>query len=546
MIGVVPKLGIPSPQTVNVKTIPAPWKGVDARIPAYDMPLENCIFTFNMMPAEYGMLLRYGFREWVTEIEETPFVSTGVRTLMAFEGVDTGAADDRLFAATNEGIWDITTFNTAPVLKIGFSSKVGDAGHGVYCHYIDQSGAVFLLYADSENGLFEYSESTDNWVVPTNITGPVIANIAYVVVHKQRLWLVEQDSTSAWYLPVASKDGLAIEFFFGSKFPHGGRLVALINWTVDGGLGVDDFLVLVSAAGDVIPYQGDDPSSADTWQLKGTYFIGKLPRGRRISGEYAGNLYLLSTFGLIAMSDLLRGVDTREVSSDSLSMAIALPLRLELELRSNDLTWEPKFIPSQGMMVIVSSSEENDFPQQYALNIATGGWGIWRGVPMLCLEEYQGKIYFGTLDKTVQVMDEYKDAVKNDPVDPQNNGIPIEFSLLTAYTSAGAEGIFKRVQMVRPDFHGPTTPNIATKTLYDYELGQPAIPAGAPPNLAGDLWNAGVWDAAIWSASFPKGFNKLQGGSGVGRNFAVAMRGESTTDLRFISMDIMWNAGGPI
>jgi len=544
MIG-APRIGSSSPQVVETTTIPAPAGGIDARVPIYDMPMELCIYTYNMMPTEYGMLLRSGYREWVTDVEEVPAVSLGVRTLMAFDGLTTGDTDDRLFAVTNEGIWDVTDFDSPPVLKLTFAIQGGDAGHGVYAHYIDQSGETFLMYADSANGLFEYTESTDDWVQYTDISGPDPLLISYVVVHKQRLWVVESDSTVGWYLPIASKNGQAEEFFFGGKFPHGGKLAALLNWTVATGSGMDDYLVAVSTAGDVIPYRGDDPSSAVTWRTVGTYFIGKLPRGRRFSGEYAGDLYLLSSFGLMAMSDLLKGIEVGDVAATSLSFKVARPLRVQLAAKSTGLTWEPKFLPSQGKLIIISPTPSNQKSQQYTMNLATESWGIWRDVPMLCVEEWHGKIYFGTVDNTIEVMDVPRDGVKLDPADPENNGLPINFSLLTAYSSAGSPGVYKMASFVRPDFFGSSIPNVSTKVLYDYNLNEQALAPGSPIPI-GDFWDSGIWDQAVWGEGQAFGSHKLVGAGGVGRSMAIAIRGDSTSDLRLLSIDVMWTKGWPL
>ena len=131
-----------------------------------------------------------------------------------------------------------------------------------------------------------------------------MADIRGVVAHKQRIWFLEEDSTTGWYLGIGSIAGEVSPFYFGAKFRHGGRLAGLFNWSVDGGAGVDDFLVAVSQAGDVLPYQGSDPSS-DDWQLRGSYFIGEVPNTPTFGTEQGGELFLLSSFGVSSLNDLL-------------------------------------------------------------------------------------------------------------------------------------------------------------------------------------------------------------------------------------------------
>ena len=544
MISRKPKFNTPSPQTAQVTTWPAPTGGVDVRQPAGSMSPENCLYSFNIMPAEWGMLLRNGFREYVIGIESAADLGDGVRSLFAFDGVLTGAADDRLFAVTNEGIWDVTTYDIAPVQKAVFTDTSEDAGRGVICHYVEDGGDEFLWYADETNGLWEYSELTDLWDRPAGIVGPVIENVAFVVVHKQRVWLIEKDSTIGWYLPVGSKSGQATEFYFGSKFPHGGKLSGLYNWTVDGGAGLDDILIAVSSSGDLIPYQGGDPSSADTWSAIGTYFVGKTPKGRRFVSEYGGDIYILSAYGIIAMSDLTRGVDPKDVAASSLSFKIARELRVALGRTGDQYGWELQFSPSIGSVVVLSPKEVGREQIQYVMNMSTQGWGYYRGVPMNCIAEWRNKIYFGTTTDTVEVMDVTRDNVKITQVGDYN-GDPIQFSMLTSSQGYGSDGRYKTCQYIRADFWGSLAPEYATKALYDYDIAELTAISG-PPLQPGDLWDVGLWDQAVWGGGAGVGQHKLLGSGGLGRSFAVAVRGESSEGLRFISFDVIWVDGGPV
>ena len=542
------KAGFARPQRkiVNATRLPAPNKGVDARTALGSMSTENCIYTFNLVPAEFGMEVRKGYREWQIGLEDS--LSFGVKSLVVFDGT-VGDVDDRLFAVTNEGIWDVTILGDAPVLEIAFSIDTSNqAGHGVFAHYTDQSGEDFLFYADSKNGLFEYSETTDAWVVASDIEGPDLTKIAFVVVHKQRLWMIEQDSTVAWYLPINSKTGEAQEFFFGSKFEHGGRLLALINWSVDGGVGLDDYLVAVSTSGDVIPYRGSDPTTVDgidRWSSVGTYFIGKIPEGRRFFSEYSGELYLLSSFGLVAMSDLLVGVDSQDKSRTSLTFPIAQIIRNALELTGDRLGWQPTFMPSLGILLITSPIDPiTGVYRQYQMNLAVEGWGFWRSVPMECAAEFNGSVYFGTSDSRIMVMDVYVDGVVLDPPEDEFNGYPINYSMLTAYSDVGSAATFKRAQFIRPDITSVTNPSYQTKVLYDYSFTE--VIFNIPPDnlLAFGQWDIDEWDIAIWGEGNPRTFHKLIGSGGVGRTMAVAIRGTSINLTRLISFDIMWIDGG--
>lgn len=541
----------PRQPTLQTTRLPAPTRGIDARASAAEMAAENSIYSYNMVPAEYGLLLRKGFREWANGVK-TDVDPSSVNTLMVYDGIIAGAVDDKLFAVTKEGIWAVTYYDTPPVLEAAFTIQDEGAGYGVHTHYIDQSGESFLLYADELNGLWFYTSTTGAWARPTGITGPDIEHVAFVVVHKQRLWLIEENQAKAWYLPIASKTGQAEEFFFGSKFPHGGRLRGLYNWSVDGGDGVDDYLVAVSSAGDITPYQGADPSSADSWSVVGTYYVGRVPRGRNFAGEYAGDLYILCSFGVIAMSDLLRGVQVMSDASnrDSLSYKIARPIREDMQNTREEYGWEPIFMPAQGMLLITTPQSLNTPTEQWTLNLATNGWGKWRGVPMSSAAEWKGLVYFGDANSAVHVMDVDRDGIPLAPAPAgvSYNGQPIEFSLMTSYQDYGAPTQFKIPQYIRPDFFSSAFPAYKVKAVYDYNIVEPLVMLAAPPDRPLEArWDFAYWDEAVWGGSeLGIGQSKITGSAGMGRTIAIAIRGEAIASTRLLSIDVMWQNGGPV
>tara|TARA_R110002153_G_scaffold139741_2_gene290515 strand:- start:1146 stop:2804 length:1659 start_codon:yes stop_codon:yes gene_type:complete len=527
--------------------IPAPTKGVDGRNPLSAMSTSNCIYAYNLVPEEYGLDLRFGYREH--QINAVSSNGLGFKTIMVYEGLS--PSDTKLFGVTNEGIWDITVEGGTPVLKRAFSTDTSaDAGHGVYTNYLTDAGDQIMFYADSKNGLFTYTKATNSWTVTTGINNVTEANVDYVVVHKQRIWLIERDSSKAYYLPVGAKAGDATAFFFGSKFSHGGRLIGLINWSVDGGMGVDDYLVAVSSGGDVIPYQGADPAASSntygvSWESRGTYYVGRIPAGRRFFSEYSGELYILSSFGLIGMSDLLNGVDMQASGSNSLSYPIAKVLRTQLLLTGENLGWEPVFLPGVGKLLITSpiNTETAEYTQ-YSMSLTVEGWGYWRGVPIAVAVEFKNKVYFGTVDNKVYVMDVYRDNVLIDTSDENALGEPIEFSVLTSYSDGGSPGTNKRLQYVRPNFLAVNPPAYQTKVFYDYQIVEDNFPFPIAPVTTASVWDTSKWDVGTWGTGGVVTEDRLQGASGMGRAVAVALRGEASAESQLVAFEVTWTSGG--
>jgi hypothetical protein len=546
--------GRPSPQVAKANTVPAPIGGIDTRTILSSGDPKYAIYSFNLLPDDYGLRVRRGYSEWCIDLDNgNPL---GIGTLVPFGGVDNDPADDRLFAVTNEGIWDVTTFNT-PVLVLDFlidgTDTSKEAGYGVYTQYTTDAAEQLLFYADSRNGLYEYSEATDLWIrspdlITTHPTAipPTSENIGFVTSHKKQLWFIGYDSSVAWYLPQAAITGEAYPFFFGSKFVHGGNLAGLFSWSLDAGIGLDDYLIAVSRAGDVIPYKGSDPSSADDWSADGLFFIGAVPANSRFDTELGGNLMLLSAYGLNSMSDLLQGTEGKDVNALTITQNIASLVRADMVTQRLERNWQVKYLPAIGSIAIIEPQKEDGFFQQYVMHTITTGWGIWRDAPINCLDEWGGFVYFGTLDGRVMKMNVDVDEVKITP-DPENpiNGTPIDFSILTTFQDFGEPALFKRGKYIRPQFVAQVEPKTTTRFRYDYKLDELTNLNSEILSL-GSTWDVNDWDQAIWAGQQPIGFDQIVGGWGMGRNVAVAMRGNSTTRTTLVSWDVMWDSGAPI
>jgi hypothetical protein len=527
----------------------APIGGIDvSRGLAYGNK-ENCLYSFNMVAAEYGLRVRHGYREWAVGLDNG--AGLGVHTIIPYGGDDDDQFNDRLFAVTNEGIWNCTEHDVPPIFVLNFldAGNGGDiteeAGYGVYTHYITSGGSKLLFYADSQNGLFRYTESTGVWERATAITGPDITKINFVMTHKRQLWMVEQNSSSAWYLDELAVAGEAFEFFFGGKFLHGGAIAGLFSWTIDGGVGVDDYFIAVSRAGDVLPYQGDDPSTVDGWKVVGQWFIGEIPRGPKFGTHDGGNLHLLSVQGLTSLNEMIQGVDGKNADADIESKKIAYMIRPYLKQHKRDRGWEVRKMPGIGNLVINQPKREDGQYVQYVKNTTIDSWGLWRDVPIDCMDEWRGNVHFGDALGRILVMDNFVDnELLNIPA-VGINGQAIPFSVLTTFTDFGEATVFKRGKFIRPQFLATSEPSQTCEFRYDYALNE-SFNTTPSPRITGSVWDMGVWDFDEWDNTIPQGYASLRGGWGIGRVIAISMVGRSVADTTLVSWDVLWDTGWPL
>jgi hypothetical protein len=529
--------------TAQSLVLPAPRGGMDDRAGIASEDMNSCLWAINMMPVEYGMRVRQGYREWQIGLPSQ------VRTIVPYEGLVETDIDDKIFAICAEGIYDVSAQGGVPVQKLAFTDTGDDAGWGVYTHYTKPNGDDLIYYADNANGLFIYDPAGDTWAQATGLTpNPEtgitfnVEDIVYIVSHKLRLWFVTKDSTIGWYLPIRSYTGEATPFFFGSKFKHGGDLVGLYNWTTDGGDGRDDILVAVSRGGDVMPYTGDDPSSDMTWENVGVFFIGLMPRGHRVASEYGGDLLLLSTNGIVAMSELVAGLEPEDPNKSQMAAKISRLVRLDMRNYANDHGWNIKFVADESILVVNTPLRTaDDTYRQYVMGTTMNAWGLWRDVPYICGEPFNGDLLIGDPDGRVLRMDTEVDNVDING----EGGDDIKWYVLSSFTSAGAPGLQKRVQFIRPHFSATDSrPSFDVYARYDYFAIEPLAPTKAPQTYGNSIWDTALWDSSIWASPQQLGYQGVRGATGMGTVFAIAMTGRSRGNTLFGSWDVTWDTGG--
>lgn len=547
----VRSIGKAQKRTHDVARYPAPVGGMNVTQAIGEANLNTCIYTYNMMPFEYGLRVRQGYREWQLAVAS----GEGIHTLIPFTSASTSGVGSKLFAVNNFGIWDVTVAEATPALVVTFGNQDADAGYGTFTSYIDTAENDILFYADNLNGLYSYNADTDTWTNTGIFTGTILiteADVTSVMAFKNRVWFTAKDSTVGYYLPLLSSTGELTAQYFGDKFKHGGVLTGLFSWTVDSGDGLDEILVAASKAGDVLVYTGSGPTEAD-WGLKGSYFIGAIPNTPRFGSEQGGELYLLSTFGLTSMNDLLQGVDTAAIQANiegtSITSKIAGLLRRDMETKRELRGWDVATIPAEGGILISTPTIGSEAPIQYYYNLGTGGWGLWRDVPMTCFVEYSDSVYFGDATGRTLIMDVTVDnELITAPTPPLVNGDDISFSILTAFTPFDSPGIYKGVKLIRPDFISSHPTGYSSQARYDFDMTEGLLQSLTDPiaNQPFAKWDITNWDEAIWGAEDGIPLLFIGGSWGTGRYVAIATKGTCRTRTRLIGWDVIYTAGGPM
>jgi hypothetical protein len=368
---------------------------------------------------------------------------------------------------------------------------------------------------------------------------------AFVMVWKGRVWYVESNSSRAWYTDVNAIFGTVTSFDFGYEMRSGGNLLGLYTWSFDGGSGPDARLVGVGSSGDIVIYQGTDPTSASTFGLVGTWAVGAaMPAGRRLAVEYGGDVLVLSAFGAIPLSKLIIGnpaIDRTVYATDKIA-----PLFSNLiQSYGSNYGWALLQHPTDKALMIVVPQPGSSVPLQLVMDFTSRTWSIYRGLPILCAASWHGQLYFGTQDGRVCINTGYQDDVTlANPITPANPvvGNPIAWSVLPAFRGAD-----KPTRKVVRQFRwflltNMDSPVVEVVPRFNYDTSEPADTSAVGGGGGSNDWDSAIWDESVWGADYAE-HTGVVGGYGQGWAVAPAIRGQAVTLTTLVGVDVYYEEG---
>jgi hypothetical protein len=522
--------------THNAYAFPAPNNGIDVSQPLPGGDPTKAIRLDNLIPRVFGCVLREGYRNWVMNL------GGEVRTLMSYQPAHN--ADGAHFAASDNGkVYDVTapqssTFVPTPVWSVP-PLDMGRPGQFSYTNFTTGGDVHFLCVVGQGAGYRtwngtaweEHAEGTD----PGEIEGIDPKKFDFVMQWKRRLWFIEANSTIAWYLPVDVIAGKATPFDFGPLLPHGGSLAMLQNWTVDGGEGLDDNLIIISTQGDVLLYKGTDPDEATTFSMVGRWYVGRVPVGRRFSTHYSTDLAILSERGLVFLSELLRGqaffdnaIIARNVNGELGEAVIKLV---------DYFYWELKFLPRE-QMIIINAPRTAFGDMQWAFEINSKAFCNLYGMPMLAVDTFNSRTFFGDDSGSVWRGFDGDSDGKIDDVE----GRDLEGGVLTTFQPVSDGVRLKRFLMVRPSFTAPVAPAITAKINGNWNFSMPSY-IGPFTGQGMSEWDISKWDECVWNGE-AQSYESWYGANGTGRFAALAMKVKGYAGTTFIGWSILVENGG--
>lgn len=509
---------IPQSWTAKGASVPAPIEGWDAVSPISAMSPKRAVQLDNWFPQPDWVEIRKGH---VTHSD----TGTGepIETLAKYQGVST----NNLFACSDGGIYDVTAAAPATLSSSGYASD-----RFQFVNFAT-TGGNFLWMCNGADDPIYWDGSA--WATAT-ITGISGTDIVNVNAHKNRLFFILNNSTKFAYLPVDSIQGAASTFELGGLMTMGGYLVAMATWSVDAGNGPEDYAVFITSRGQVIIYNGTNPSDATVWKLTGVFNMGA-PIGRRCFTKAGADVAIICVDGVVPLSKVMifeRAAIPRTALTERIQRVMNQSAR---DYRTN-FGWQLISYPKGTRVILNVPIIEGQLQHQYVMNTLSGAWCRFTGMNFNCWELLNDNLYGGGNDGVVYEAD-------RGGADPDEILVA---DMRCAFNYFGERGREKRWMMCRPLLTTDNSVNPGLAFNVDFKEDAPIV---TPVSSAqqGAVWDESLWDDGLWGEDVVTQ-GKWTSVSGLGYCASIRMRAEvSPTDqsssmtLRVNSFDLTMQTG---
>ena len=483
-------------QNLQTITIPAPNRGIIQSENESFMTPGGANVQINWAPTMKGVKLRGGCERWCVLPETTSIIS-------GFEY--SSGNNQRMYAGNATKLYDVTT-STPVLVKSGQAS-----GNYAAAQFANQAGDYMIVVNDAGDFVLR----TLNGITFITLSGTVgtaadgAANITYdpaklpagvtqgkglvyVWKYRNRLFFIQQDSMTAWYLGIDAVGGVLQPIYLSGAAQKGGKLLFGATWSIDAGDGIDDKCVFVTSLGELLIFTGSNPSDAANWRQEGRYQIGA-PLGMNAHMLLGGDLLIMTVDGIVPVS--------QSITKDSGQLSLALltrnikPLWRDEVADKRDWAWScKKWDEYGGIFVTTPGGATPSTKHCLAANNETGAWCIFTW-DATCFLRMRADMFFGTQGGIVMQADRTG----------YDDGVPYVATLVGGWETFGPTAAQTVWHQARAVFASgaiePFQPQLSATTDYIITIPPPP-PAGPDPGLA-EVWDEGLWDGAHWDAPAP-------------------------------------------
>lgn len=441
--------------------------------------------------------------DWIVD----QFSTTGGTYLVAVNGQDPMQLFDGTdwFPIDQDDVYLLTydaktaDFEESQLLTGGTSGATG-----FILHVEPSGGATGFLYITDVTGTFQDNElitsstgsaTADGVPAPyyVGITGVDTRTLDYVFHYKNRLFFIQKDSQIFWYLEEADAIGGNAESFpLGGEFSEGGKLLMGAPWSLDtsGDGGLSEQCIFSSNEGQVVVFQGTDPSAAATWSKVGTYKIGK-PLGPLAWIRAGGDIIFATDIGDIPLSQAINR-DVAALAPAAVSYPIETEWNKEVATRRSQ-PWNCVVWPEQQMVLVAPRTVDDNPPMTFVANARTGAWAKFTGWDIRCMCVFDGRLFFGS--QNGRVVECY--------VTGMDEGVPFTANYVPLFNDFGNPASLKIPLIARARLRGSNEVNAQLDIMADYMINLPSAPSSNPIDTS-SVWGGSVWGASTWGGTRDK------------------------------------------
>ena len=500
----------------STTSVAAPIGGWNARDALGAMGPMDAVTLTNLWPGTSSVVQRYGYSQQSTGLP------TYVESLLAYNGTST----TKLFACSGTAIYDISAGGA-----VGAAVRTGLANARFQYTNITTPANSFIMAVNGADKLQYYDGTTwhsDGDGAPYLITGVDTAGVIGIIVFKHAVWMIENNSLKAWYLPPYAIGGVANSLDMSALCNKGGHLVGMATWTLDAGEGADDYLAFITSKGQTIIWQIVDPTNQAGINEMGVWDLGS-PVGRRCMMKYAGDLLIITQDGLVPMAGALQSsrLDPRVSLTDKIQLAVSNAITSY----GGNFGWQLAYFPKQNQLYLNVPVQEGSQQQQYVMNTITKAWCNFTNWEACCMEIYNDNLYFGANGFVGQAWNTIAD-----------NGADITTFGLQSFQYYGS-ALEKQCVMIRPHLLSNGSPSIYMNVNADFDLSDTtAALAFTPTSYA--TWDTAVWDTDVWGQDLVS-LSDWQGANGIGYAFAPVFKSATNgVQVQWVSTDLVFQQGG--
>lgn len=488
-------------------TIKAPIGGLNTRDSLANMPPEDAIELVNMIPQQEGVISRNGYN---IATGNSDFVFYDQNDFIFYDGNDFVFAEGApapysgnvetiipyvegstklLITASDDVLYTDNGDGTLTSLGTGFGNARWE---GV------KLGANMLLCngADAIQNFDGSSLTTPSFSGDLATYG--VSNIDNAHKHKNRIYLWNTDDNVFFYGGVNAVAGSFDEFPLSRVSDTGGNLIEMKTISRDAGNGSDDYAAFILDTGEVLIYQGSDPSDASNWALVGKY---KAPPiiAKRCATEFAGDVMYLSTQDIVKLSEVIKfGGETGGF--------VLRPSKLSGAIRNFFNTYGTNFgfsltlLPSQSLIIANMPVVTNDEYIQYAINTVTGAATELNDLNFNCFGVLSNNLYGGSNQAVYNVLDGFSD-----------DGAAISLSARGAFNNFGVSRK-KYISSATLFIESEGELNIDFAMSYDFTLSP--FNSTTSTQTLGAEWDTELWDEAEWAGAISSQPKFIMSGGG--------------------------------